>query len=145
MSNKKIYEKYIKRCIQLAKKGEGDTAPNPLVGAVLLDENLNFVSEGFHQKYGEAHAEVNAIKSAKKNFKNGTIIVNLEPCSHFGKTPPCADLIIKSGIKGENSVQIAQRIINENTDSKRCIHSNVHSSVTYNSQNMGPTSMLINR
>ena len=99
MSNKKIYEKYMKKCLKLAKKGEGYTLSNPMVGAVILDENMNFVSEGYHQKYGEAHAEVNAINSAKKNFKNGTIIVNLEPCSHYGKTPPCADLIINSGIK----------------------------------------------
>lgn len=92
----------MKRCLSLAKKAAGKTSPNPMVGAVVLDKNLNFVSEGYHKKFGEAHAEVNAINAAKaKNadIKGGTIIVNLEPCSHFGKTPPCADLIIKSGIK----------------------------------------------
>lgn len=100
LNNKlKIYEKYMKRCIKLARKGIGNTSPNPLVGAVLLDENLNFISEGYHQECGQAHAEVNAIKNAVKPYRNATLIVNLEPCSHFGKTPPCADLIIKSNIK----------------------------------------------
>ena len=98
----KIFKKYMKRCLTLAKKASGRTAPNPMVGAVILDKNLNFVSEGYHQKYGEAHAEVNAINAAKEkniDITNGTIIVSLEPCSHYGKTPPCADLIIKSGLK----------------------------------------------
>lgn len=104
MSNKnlKTYEKHMKRCIKLAKKAAGNTSPNPMVGAVILDKNLNFVSEGYHKKCGEAHAEVNAINEAKAkgiNIKDGTIIVSLEPCSHYGKTPPCADLIIKSGLK----------------------------------------------
>ncbi len=100
--NLKLYEKYMRRCIKLAQKGEGKVSPNPFVGAVLLDKNLNFVSEGWHKKIGEAHAEVNAINSAKEkniDISGGTIIVNLEPCSHQGKTPPCADLIIKSGLK----------------------------------------------
>jgi len=100
--NSKIYQKYMKRCIMLAKKAAGKTSPNPMVGAVILDKNMNFVSEGYHKKCGEAHAEVNAINAAKTknaNIKGGTIIVSLEPCSHFGKTPPCADLIIKSGLK----------------------------------------------
>ena len=98
----KIYEKYMKKCIALAKKGAGRTSPNPMVGAIILDENLNFVSQGYHEQYGQAHAEVNAINSALAkgvDLKNSTIIVTLEPCSHYGKTPPCADLIIKSGIK----------------------------------------------
>ena len=102
MCNKKLYEKYMRKALKLALKGKGKTSPNPIVGAVLLDKDLNFVSEGYHKKYGEAHAEVNAINSAieqNKNIKGGTIIVTLEPCSHYGKTPPCADLIIKSGIK----------------------------------------------
>ena len=100
--NIKIYEKYMKRCIKLAQKAAGNTSPNPMVGAIILDKNLNFVSEGYHKKYGEAHAEVNAINNALKkgiDLSGGTIIVTLEPCSHYGKTPPCADLIIKSGIK----------------------------------------------
>ena len=98
----KIYEKYMKKCILLAKKGEGHVSPNPLVGAIVLDKNDNIAGYGWHKKYGEAHAEVNAIKMAENNgvnIKDGTIIVSLEPCSHYGKTPPCADLIIKKGLK----------------------------------------------
>lgn len=101
MQNKN-YEKYIKKCIALAKKGEGNVSPNPLVGAVVLDKHGNIAGYGWHQKYGEAHAEVNAIKMAKENgadLKGGTIFVSLEPCSHYGKTPPCADLIIEKGLK----------------------------------------------
>lgn len=96
------YEKHIKRCIELAKKGEGSVSPNPLVGAVVLDKNGNIAGEGWHAKYGEAHAEVNAFKDAEEkniDVTGGTIFVSLEPCSHYGKTPPCADLIIKKGIK----------------------------------------------
>lgn len=96
------YKKYMKKAIILAKKGAGNVSPNPLVGAILLDKDLNFVSSGYHKKFGEAHAEVNAIAAAKEkglDFNDGTIIITLEPCSHYGKTPPCADLIINSGIK----------------------------------------------
>lgn len=92
-------EKYMKKCFLLAKKGMGKVSPNPMVGAVVLDKNGEFVSCGYHQKYGEAHAEVNALKLAGEKAKDGSIIVSLEPCSHYGKTPPCADLIIKCGIK----------------------------------------------
>lgn len=101
MLNKdKIYKKWMRRCLALAKKGEGFVSPNPLVGAVLLDKDLNFVSEGFHARCGEAHAEVNAFGAAfGKDYKGGVLIVSLEPCSHYGKTPPCADLIAKSGVK----------------------------------------------
>jgi len=98
----KTYEKYMKKCIALAKRGEGSVSPNPLVGAIVLDKSDAVVGWGWHQKYGEPHAEVNAINMAKNNnafIQGGTIIVTLEPCSHFGKTPPCADLIIKEGIK----------------------------------------------
>lgn len=89
----------MQKCIDLAKKGEGQVSPNPLVGAIVLDENGNIIGEGFHQKYGEAHAEVNALNQASGKVFGGTIVVNLEPCSHFGKTPPCSDLIIEKGIK----------------------------------------------
>lgn len=95
-------EKFIKKCISLAKKGEGKVSPNPLVGAVVTDKNGVVAGYGWHKKYGEAHAEVNAVKMAKENnidIKGGTIYVSLEPCSHHGKTPPCADMIIKEGIK----------------------------------------------
>ena len=93
------YKKYMKMCIALAKKSEGRVSPNPLVGAVVLDKNGLVAGKGRHEKYGCAHAEVNALAQAGGRAVGGTIIVNLEPCSHYGKTPPCADLIIKKGIK----------------------------------------------
>lgn len=92
-------ENAIKNCLHKANKGQGHVSPNPLVGAVVFDKDGNFVSSGYHEKYGEAHAEVNAIKKAGDKTNGGTIAVNLEPCSHWGKTPPCVDLIIKSGFK----------------------------------------------
>lgn len=95
----KIHEKYIMRCIQLAKNGLGSTYPNPLVGCVIV-HNTKIIGEGWHKKAGEPHAEVNAIQSVKDKslLKNATIYVSLEPCSHFGKTPPCCDLIIHYNI-----------------------------------------------
>ena len=93
------YEKLMRRCIKLAKKSEGRVSPNPLVGAIVFDDDFRIISEGRHERYGENHAERNAILSAKENLKGKSIIVNLEPCSHYGKTPPCADLIIEYGIK----------------------------------------------
>ncbi len=86
------------RCIELAKSAQGNTSPNPLVGCVILDKDGNIISEGFHEKYGQNHAERNALLKLD-NAKGCTLIVNLEPCSHYGKTPPCADLIIEKGIK----------------------------------------------
>jgi len=95
-----IHEKYINRCIQLAKNGLGTTYPNPMVGSVIV-VNDKIIGEGWHKKAGEPHAEVNAINSVsdKSLLKKATIYVSLEPCSHFGKTPPCANLIVESGIK----------------------------------------------
>jgi diaminohydroxyphosphoribosylaminopyrimidine deaminase/5-amino-6-(5-phosphoribosylamino)uracil reductase len=90
----KIHEKYLKRCIELAKNGLGTTYPNPLVGSVIV-YNDQIIGEGWHKKAGEPHAEVNAINSVrdKSLLSKATIYVSLEPCSHFGKTPPCSDLI----------------------------------------------------
>lgn len=90
------HELYMGRCLDLARLGAGNVAPNPLVGSVIVHDN-KIIGEGFHQKYGEAHAEVNAINavSNKELLRESTIYVNLEPCAHFGKTPPCADLISK--------------------------------------------------
>lgn len=89
------------RCLQLAQHGAGRVAPNPMVGAVLV-HNDEIIGEGYHQKYGQAHAEVNCLNSvAEENrqlISDSTIYVSLEPCSHFGKTPPCADLIIEKKI-----------------------------------------------
>lgn len=94
------HEQYIKRCLEIAQKGIGSTRPNPSVGAVLVVDD-RIIGEGFTSPYGDNHAEVNAIESIvdKSILKKATIYVTLEPCSHFGNTPPCSDLIIKSGIK----------------------------------------------
>lgn len=88
------------RCITLAKNGKGSTYPNPMVGSVIIYDD-KIIGEGWHAKAGEPHAEVVAINSVKDHnlLPNSTIYVSLEPCSHFGKTPPCADLIISKGIK----------------------------------------------
>ena len=94
-----IQEKYIRRCIELAKNGLGTTYPNPLVGSVIVYDG-KIIGEGWHKKSGESHAEVNAVNSVKNKslLKESTIYVSLEPCSHFGKTPPCCDLIIENKI-----------------------------------------------
>lgn len=96
-------EKYIRRCFELAKKGLGYTSPNPIVGAVLVIKD-KIIAEGYHTAYGKPHAEVEAINNAiKKGYKHllnkATLYVNLEPCCHWGKTPPCVDKIIEVGIK----------------------------------------------
>ena len=87
--------------MQLALQGAGNVAPNPMVGAILVCEN-KIIGEGFHQHYGQAHAELNCINSVADNnaplIEKSTLYVSLEPCAHFGKTPPCADLIIKHKI-----------------------------------------------
>ncbi len=96
-----IHEYYIKECIKLAKKGIGYVSPNPLVGSVIVKNN-QIIGKGFHKVFGQSHAEVNAIIDAKKNGYNlnGTsLYVNLEPCNHFGKTPPCTEAIIKDKIR----------------------------------------------
>ena len=93
-------EIYMKRCIELARKALGNTYPNPLVGSVIVHNGL-IIGEGFHQKAGENHAEINAINSVKNKalLKEATIYISLEPCAHFGKTPPCANKIIETGFK----------------------------------------------
>lgn len=89
------HQKYIRRCIELAQNALGNTYPNPMVGSVVVFED-KIIGEGWHKKAGEAHAEVSAIASVKDKslLKKATLYVSLEPCSHFGKTPPCADLIV---------------------------------------------------
>ena len=91
--------KYMRRCIDLASKAEGMTYPNPMVGSVIVHED-KILGEGYHLRAGEAHAEVQAINSVtdKSKLTSSTLYVNLEPCSHFGKTPPCADFIISNKI-----------------------------------------------
>lgn len=95
----KVHEFYINRCLELAKNGLGTTYPNPMVGCVIV-HNHTIIGEGWHQKSGEAHAEVKAINSVKEKalLSKSTLYVSLEPCSHFGKTPPCCDLIVKHKI-----------------------------------------------
>ena len=87
---------YMRRALQLAQYGYGTTSPNPMVGAVIVDAQGNIIGEGWHRKFGEAHAEVNAVNSVadKSKLQESTIYVTLEPCSHHGKTPPCADLLV---------------------------------------------------
>lgn len=94
----KQYIAYMNRCIELARNGQGATSPNPMVGCVILNPRGEIVSEGYHHKCGENHAEREALLKLS-DAKDCTLIVNLEPCSHYGKTPPCADLIIEKGIK----------------------------------------------
>ena len=100
MSEKKVsHTKWMKRAIFLASLGKNTTSPNPMVGAVILDKNGNLISEGFHYKAGMPHAEAMAFKNLEKDAKGGSMYVNLEPCCHQGKTPPCVDKVISSGIK----------------------------------------------
>lgn len=98
----------MKRCFELAKRGQSKVSPNPMVGCVIVHSN-KIIGEGWHQKYGEAHAEVNAILQVNDEtlLREATLYVNLEPCAHFGKTPPCADLIVEKKIK---------RVVISNTD-----------------------------
>lgn len=90
-------ELYMKRAISLAKMATGHTSPNPLVGAVVVKNNT-IVGEGYHHKAGEAHAEVHALDAAGDNARGATLYVTLEPCAHYGKTPPCAKRVVESGI-----------------------------------------------
>ena len=104
------YEQYIARCIEIARRGEYYVAPNPMVGAVLVApsdspmEGERILAEGWHERFGEGHAEVNCFKKAEsrelraESYKDCTLFVSLEPCSHYGKTPPCAKLIIEKGV-----------------------------------------------
>jgi diaminohydroxyphosphoribosylaminopyrimidine deaminase/5-amino-6-(5-phosphoribosylamino)uracil reductase len=91
-------ESYIQLTIEIAKKGEGSVSPNPLVGCVITKNN-RIIGAGYHEKYGEGHAEINAINSSAESLEGSILYVNLEPCSHHGKTPPCVDRIIKEKIK----------------------------------------------
>jgi len=97
--NNLSHTKWMKRAIFLASLGKNTTSPNPRVGAVILDKNGNLISEGFHYKAGMPHAEAMALNNLKKDAKEGSMYVNLEPCCHYGKTPPCVDKVISSGIK----------------------------------------------
>ncbi len=91
-------EDYLKLALRLAKQGRGKVSPNPMVGAVIVKDNL-IVGQGYHKIFGKEHAEVNALNAAVDNVVGATLYVNLEPCSHFGKQPPCVDRILAAGIK----------------------------------------------
>ena len=95
-----IDERYMRRALQLAQQGAGHTSPNPMVGAVIVGPDGKILGEGWHRKCGEAHAEVNAVSMIRDAnlLKDSTIYVTLEPCSHYGKTPPCANMLIERGI-----------------------------------------------
>ena len=96
--NDKLNEKYMELALTLALKGKGTVSPNPMVGAVIVKDG-RIIGEGYHQRYGEGHAEVNAFKNASEDVKGATMYVTLEPCSHHGKTPPCAEKIVEKKIK----------------------------------------------
>lgn len=94
-----MHERLMRRCLELAGQAHGRTAPNPLVGAVIVDDNGRVIAEGYHHKRGEPHAEVHALQAAGDRARGQTIYVSLEPCCHFGRTPPCSDAVIAAGIK----------------------------------------------
>ena len=95
-----MHRQFMERALQLAKSGQGKVMPNPMVGCVIVHPEMGIIGEGYHQEFGKAHAEVNAIQSVKDQelLQKSTLYVTLEPCSHYGKTPPCADLIIEKKI-----------------------------------------------
>ena len=103
MKQEKTDEKYMRRCLQLARNGQQLAKPNPMVGAVIVSKEGRIIGEGYHVRCGEGHAEVNAFASVRKEdealLREATVYVSLEPCSHYGKTPPCADLIISKGVR----------------------------------------------
>lgn len=108
------HKKYMQMCFELALLGKGNVSPNPMVGCVVLDKDGNIVSKGHHKKYGENHAERDALLKLQNNEAEGGILyVNLEPCSHYGKTPPCVDLIIEHKLA---KVVIAMRDPNPKVD-----------------------------
>ena len=103
MNQVKEDEKFMQRCLQLARNGRQNAKPNPMVGSVIVSSEGLIIGEGYHVRRGEGHAEVNAFASVRPEdeelLREATMYVSLEPCSHYGKTPPCADLIIRKGIR----------------------------------------------
>jgi diaminohydroxyphosphoribosylaminopyrimidine deaminase/5-amino-6-(5-phosphoribosylamino)uracil reductase len=98
MPSERADEQYMKRALQLARRGMGQVSPNPMVGAVIVRSN-KIIAEGYHRRFGGDHAERDALKRSSANVQGATIYVNLEPCCHWGKTPPCVDALIEQGIK----------------------------------------------
>ena len=132
-------EKFMQRCFHLAQLGAGHVAPNPMVGSVVVC-NGEIIGEGYHQKYGQAHAEANAISAVKDKtmLEKSTIYINLEPCAHFGKTPPCSDLIIASKIPN-----VVIGCIDSYSDSMQIVAAPTPSFVS-NTACMGDTTFLTN-
>ena len=126
----KIHEKYISRCIALAKNGLGTTYPNPMVGSVIVYQD-KIIGEGWHKKAGGPHAEVNAVNSVqdKSLLSKATIYVSLEPCSHFGKTPPCCNLIIENKIPNVVIGTVDPNIMVAGNGIKKLIEAGVHVTV----------------
>ena len=89
----------MRRALAIAAQGEGRVEPNPMVGAVIVDKKRRLISEGYHERFGGPHAEINALKQAGENAQGATLVVTLEPCNHYGKTPPCSRAVIDAGIK----------------------------------------------
>ncbi|MCQ9206752.1 MAG: bifunctional diaminohydroxyphosphoribosylaminopyrimidine deaminase/5-amino-6-(5-phosphoribosylamino)uracil reductase RibD [Omnitrophica bacterium] len=92
------HKRFMLRAIELAKKAEGKTFPNPMVGAVIV-KNGKVIGEGYHRRAGGPHAEIAALRKAKKNTRGALLYVNLEPCAHYGRTPPCTKSLAKRGIR----------------------------------------------
>lgn len=120
-NSKNNHEYWMQKALSLAEKGKGVVSPNPMVGCVIVSENGEKVGEGYHKKYGEAHAEVNAVQSIqdRDSLKNATVYVTLEPCSHHGKTPPCAQMLAKLPIK---TVVVAMQDPNPSVNGKGILH-----------------------
>ena len=95
---KSVHERFMAMCLALAEKGKGRVSPNPLVGAALVRDG-RVIARGYHRRFGSPHAEAECIRRARGSLRNATLYVNLEPCVHHGKTPPCVDLIVASGIR----------------------------------------------
>lgn len=108
-------EAVMRRAIEIARRGQGFVEPNPMVGAVLVDDELNFIGEGWHEQFGGPHAEVNAIRQATRPTQSTNLFVTLEPCNHVGRTPPCTDAVLSARIK---KVYVATPDPAEHTDGK---------------------------
>lgn len=120
-SNKNSHKHWMRQALSLAEKGRGSVSPNPMVGCIIVSEEGVKIGEGYHKKFGEAHAEVSAVKSvkSKNDLKNATVYVTLEPCSHHGKTPPCANMLGELPIK---SVFVAMKDPNPAVNGKGILH-----------------------
>lgn len=118
---KQNHEYWMQKALSLAGKGKGAVSPNPMVGCIIVSENGEKIGEGYHKKFGEAHAEVNAVQSVQDRdaLKNATVYVTLEPCSHHGKTPPCAQMLAKLPI---DTVVVAMQDPNPSVNGKGILH-----------------------